>query len=338
MHILITGGAGFFMGNVLDRLLVARPSAQITALESGHASTYSASNATPRLRWVQADVSSAPELDEALAGQRFDVDIHAAALSNVPRWELRNPRHYLDVNVMGTANLLDCMRHAARPLTRIIHVSSNAVYGDDWCRAPMESPTPSPGEMYGISKLTGEWVAQRYRHLFRLPIVVVRPGKLYGPRERPTHSRAQMSAPFKLVAAAMGGDTLRVSHRSLRASRDWLSATDAASVVYRLAMGAGRDGATYDVAYGRTIPFREMIRLAEALAGRSVVELNDVDPDLDLEPAGLYGRDAPGDIRAAMRDLTWEPREWEQQFADYFAWARQSPDAFAPDPSPEATT
>jgi nucleoside-diphosphate-sugar epimerase len=329
VKVLLTGGGGFLMGALAERLL-RETGSHLTVVDRSAADADTRAVLGPdgdRLRWVTADVRRPEELQNALLGEVFDVVVHGAALSHVADWETTRPLDYLDVNVIGTCALLDVLRSSpARP--RVVHVSSCAVYGDGTpgVRLQPEDGPISPGELYGISKLAGEQVVRRYSSLFGLPTVIVRPGKLFGPMERPSPSRALMSAPFLLARAAVGGGVqLRVSSRTSEAALDWLSAADAADALMAIVAGGGRHGATYNLGSGRQTPFHELVRVAEAQERRRLVVVDDAHPELDLDPAARFGRDAASDITAITKDLSWRPQPFDEQVRSYLQWAHQHP-------------
>ncbi|WP_328708260.1 NAD(P)-dependent oxidoreductase [Microbispora hainanensis] len=323
MDVLLTGGGGFAMA-VLAAVLRADSGIRLTLLDR------SALTAEPGVRVIRADVRDRETLRQVLA-EGFDVVVHGAALTHVPDWERSRPADYLDVNVMGTCAVLDTVLAGARPPRRLIYVSSCAVYGDG---TPGMDPQPesgplTPGELYGVSKAVAERVVARYGELFGLPYVTVRPAKLFGPMERPTGTRALMSAPFLLASALVRGRPLRVTERTMRASLDWLNAEDAAEALTLLVRGAGPNGATYNLGTGRRIPFRELLQIAETHATRAVVRV--VPPDtaeLDLDPDACLGRDAASAVDLAGRDLSWRPRPFQEQASSYFTWALRNPAVF----------
>lgn len=329
MKALLTGGGGFLIGVLAQRLL-RNAKTHVTAVDTVTADPDARAFLDPggdRLRWVTADVRRPEQLRRLLAGDVFDVVVHGAALSHVAEWETTRPLDYLDVNVVGTCALLDVLCSSPHRPRVFIHVSSCAVYGDGTPGVsvqPEAGPT-APGELYGISKLAGEQVVRRYSSLFDIPVVIVRPGKLFGPLERPSPSRALMSAPFLLARAAVGGGQLRVSSRTPDAALDWLSAADAADALMALSSGGGRHGATYNLGSGRRTPFHELVKVAEAHERRRLVVVDDAYPELDLDPSAQFGRDAASDITAITTELRWRPQPFAEQFRAYLRWAHEHP-------------
>lgn len=327
MRALITGGNGFAMSVIAEHLATTHtvtdlvlhdlapvhPS-RITALRRHGVSVESCA----------ADIRDAGSLESLLRRHSFDVVIHAAAITHVPAWELSRATDYIDVNVSGTIKLLEALRNADRGLRRFVLVSSCAVYGAG--RADLD-PQPEcgpivPDDIYGISKMTAEAVLHRYATLFGIPYVIARPGKLFGPMERPTDTRSLMSAPYHVADAWRRGRTLRVSQRTLEAALDWLSVQDAARAFAGLVAGLGPDRAIYNLGTGRRVPFTELVAAAEGIAGRTLTTVASagVIPELDLNPDDKFGKDAASDIRKAECALGWAPRPFNEQVTSYFDW------------------
>jgi nucleoside-diphosphate-sugar epimerase len=106
----------------------------------------------------------------------MDMVYHIAALfrpENVTR------QQFWDVNVEGTRNLLDAAEKAG--VSRFVHCSTVGVHGDIQNPPATEDTPYSPGDSYQESKVEGEKIALQYVKAGRLPVVVFRPGGIYGP-------------------------------------------------------------------------------------------------------------------------------------------------------------
>src|SRR5699024_5017860 len=140
-----------------------------------------------RLQFRRLDVRDGAAVAEAVATTAPEVVVHAATLTHVPHWEQEDPARYVDVNVMGTTRVLDAARRT-RSVRKVVHVSSAAVYGTGTQDSgPLSEDAPLlPDEMYGVSKVASELIAQRYSALYDLDIRIVRFTKFFGPIERPS--------------------------------------------------------------------------------------------------------------------------------------------------------
>ena len=171
MKALVTGATGFVGSHLVERLLAAgmdvaclmRPSSNPAAL---------AGMAVERRVAVLEDPAA---LAKAAAG--VDYIFHAAGLTRG-----RNLAQYMSVNADGTRRLLEAALAENADLRRFVYVSSLAAAGPAQSpEPPDESATPHPSDDYGESKLAGERIV--LEHADRLPVTIVRPPAVYGPRD-----------------------------------------------------------------------------------------------------------------------------------------------------------
>ncbi len=169
-RVLVTGATGFTGGHLCERL--ARDGHSIRAVAR------QPDNCSDLRRWgvevVPGDLRDPASLEKAIQG--VDVVYHIAALfrpENVSRKDM------WETNAQGTRNILDASVKAG--VRRFIHCSTVGVHGDIK-NPPGNEETPyGPGDYYQESKTEGERVALQYAADGRLPVVVFRPGGIYGP-------------------------------------------------------------------------------------------------------------------------------------------------------------
>jgi nucleoside-diphosphate-sugar epimerase len=168
---LVTGATGFVGSHLVERLLVAgmdvaclmRPTSNPAAL---------AGLAVERRIAVLEDPAA---LTKAVRG--VDYIFHCAGLTRG-----RNLAQYMSVNADGTRRLIEAALAENASLQRFVYVSSLAAAGPATSpEPPDESATPHPSDDYGASKLAGERVVLEYAD--RLPVTIIRPPAVYGPRD-----------------------------------------------------------------------------------------------------------------------------------------------------------
>ena len=278
-----------------------------------------------RLHWLESDIRDAEGLRQLLAEEAFDVIVHGAAITHSDGMEFDTPHRFIEVNVDGTVRLLDAIRHSPSRTPLLLHISSCAVYGDG---QPGLDPQPEtlslqPVETYGISKLAAEMLVERYRQLYAMRVVRLRPGKVFGPGERPTGARTVMSAPYEAMKAVISAEPLLVTERTMAASLDWLSSTDLVDAILLVVDGMVPDGGVYNIGSGRRTTFQELARLAESAAGVPVIRIGpDGQAVLDVDPASTFGRDARSDISSFSAATGWKPQKFSERFHEYHAWAK----------------
>jgi nucleoside-diphosphate-sugar epimerase len=170
MRTLVTGGTGFTGGHLCRRLLRAGHHVQALVRDPRRAETLS--------RWgaqlVQGDLRDPPALRRAV--ENCDVVYHIAAAF---RQEDLTARQMREINAGGTRNLLEAAEAAG--VGRFVHCSTVGVHGETR-NGPADEESPCrPGDRYQRSKVEGERIVRSFINRGRMPIVIFRPGGIYGP-------------------------------------------------------------------------------------------------------------------------------------------------------------
>ena len=189
MTVLVTGGAGF-IGSHLCEAILAR-GGTVLALDNFDEfydpaikrSNLQHCHSNPNFRLIQGDIRDRCLLDSLLQGKDIDVVVHLAAKAGV-RPSIADPIVYYDVNVAGTACLLEAARKHG--LSKFIFGSSSSVYGNNRKIPFAESDNVDfPISPYAATKKASELLCHTYHHLFDINITCLRFFTVYGPRQRP---------------------------------------------------------------------------------------------------------------------------------------------------------
>ncbi len=171
---LVTGGTGFIGSHLVEALL--REGWEVRALVRETSSREHLSRGD--LELVIGDLTEKDTLKKSLGG--VEVIFHLAG-----RIKGRSRDDYFRTNWLGTKNLLEAARENARGLKRFVYVSSLSAAGPSPDGHPLtEDEEARPVSFYGESKLAAEREAERYST--ELPIAVLRPAAVYGPRDAET--------------------------------------------------------------------------------------------------------------------------------------------------------
>jgi len=188
MRVLVTGGAGFIGAHLCARLLERGDEVSVVdSFEPFHPERLKRRAVSPLmargLRLFEVDVRDAPALTRALGESRPEAVIHLAALTGVPP-SLELPAEYADVNMRGTAVVLEACRRAS--VRRFVLGSSSSVYGRD-AQLPFRETAriDRPLSPYAASKAGAELLARTFHDLYGGESVVLRLFNVYGPRQRP---------------------------------------------------------------------------------------------------------------------------------------------------------
>ena len=142
--------------------------------------------------------------------------VHAAVFTGyLPEVEAGRSRSIVDINVMGTTNLLELARQL--PIERFLYVSSGAIYGQDYDPevALVEDTVPRPRTLYALTKYTSELLTRRYGELHGFPTVSTRLGSPFGPMERVTDHRVNQSVLKGWTGNIVRGEPVEVADRTV---------------------------------------------------------------------------------------------------------------------------
>jgi UDP-glucuronate 4-epimerase len=183
-RVLVTGGAGFIGSHLVKALLDRGDEVAIADnFDPFYPERLKRLSLDPRARLFEADIRDQEAMQRAFAAARPEVVAHLAALAGV-RPSLERPAAYMDVNVRGTACVLEAAREAGT--RRFVLGSSSSVYGAH-AQAPFRETAriDSPESPYAASKVASEVLARTFHNLYGIEVAALRFFTVYGPRQRP---------------------------------------------------------------------------------------------------------------------------------------------------------
>ena len=137
----------------------------------------------PNYQFIQLNLEDKENLQKLFADQKFDRVINLAAQAGV-RYSLTHPEAYMDANIVGFLNILECSRH--NHVGHLTYASSSSVYGLNESQPfSTKDNVDHPISLYAASKKANELMAHTYSHLFKIPTTGLRFFTVYGPWGRP---------------------------------------------------------------------------------------------------------------------------------------------------------
>jgi nucleoside-diphosphate-sugar epimerase len=334
--ILVTGGTGFVLSNMVAALLATWPDTQIAVLDLAVGDLLAREffgAAGERVRTYEGDVRDPETLRSIGRDLALSHVVHGAAVTHDVERERTDPTCYIDVNLGGTVKLLEWLR-TLRGLRRFVYIGTGGVYGSPQPGSPTalqpEAGPFDPPELYAVSKYAAELVVRRYATLFDLPACRVRLSDVFGPMERPTGARRRMSLPYRMMRALIEGRPLRITARTLDAGGDYLSAEDAAGALRAILDSGSLPYDLFNVAAGEWRSVSEIFAAFAAVAPGFRQQI--VAPDaaeVDMDPANRLARYNAYAV-SRIGELGWRPRRLEEQFRTYLDWVMEEPDARCP--------
>lgn len=279
----------------------------------------------PGFRFKRVSLEDRAAMEALFERDRFDRACNLAAQAGV-RYSIENPRAYVESNVVGFLNVLECCRAARTP--HLVYASSSSVYGIEAARPFSTSATAChPASLYAATKRADELMAHVYSHLYGLPSTGLRFFTVYGPWGRPDMAYfkfAQAILEGRPIDVYNGGDMLRdftyvddivegvVRVLDSRPSSDpgWSPiAPDPASssAPYRI----------YNIGNNRPVKLCDFIAELEDALGRKAEKRY-----LPMQPGDLYATEA--DVSGLERDFGWKPStSVGEGLASFAAWFRE---------------
>lgn len=134
-------------------------------------------------KFIRLKLEDREHLPELFKDEKFDVVCNLAAQAGV-RYSLENPETYVDSNIVGFLNILECCRH--NQIKHLVYASSSSVYGlNEEIPFSTSDNVDRPISLYAASKKSNELMAHTYSHLFNIPTTGLRFFTVYGPWGRP---------------------------------------------------------------------------------------------------------------------------------------------------------
>jgi UDP-glucuronate 4-epimerase len=307
MKVLVTGVAGFIGMHCAQRLTSRGD--EVVGVDN-LSPYYSVQLKRDRLkqlsiRFHELDIANSSALSSIFEKERPEKVLHLAAQPGV-RYSLENPGAYVESNLVGFANLLECCRQ--RLPRHLVFASSSSVYGANSELPWSESQNVDhPVSLYAATKKSNELMAHAYSHLFGLHATALRYFTVYGPWGRPDMS------PMLFANAILDEKPIQVFNQG-DMQRDFTYVDDIVEGTLRV-LDRPQPYAIYNIGNHQPVGLLDYIAALERALGKKA--------RLDMKPM------QPGDVKATYADTTALARavgfapstaleQGLQRFADWF--------------------
>jgi len=314
--ILVTGGAGFIGANfVLDWLNDPNAEGLINLDKltyAGNLATLASVKNDPRHLFVQGDIGDRALVAKLLKEHQPRAIVNFAAESHVDR-SIHGPADFIDTNIVGTFNLLECAREywnglqaAQKTNFRFHHVSTDEVYGSLLPTAPAFNETHpyEPNSPYSASKAASDHLVRAWFHTYGFPVVTTNCSNNYGPYHFP-----EKLIPL-VILNAINDKSLPI-YGDGQQVRDWLYVGDHCSAI-RAVLVNGELGQTYNIGGWNEKANIDVVKTICQI-------LDELKPRADKKSYAeqiTFVKDRPGhdrryaiDARKIEQELGWRPAE-----------------------------
>jgi len=300
--ILVTGGLGF-IGSNLIKLLIKRNYYVVNLDKISYSSNFYNTKEYKnhkKYQFIQCDIGNKNKLKEILKIYKPSVIFNLAAETHVDR-SIDSPKKFIDSNILSVFNLLECFRsyYKYNKKVKLIHISTDEVYGDVLNGRSKESDPYKPSSPYAATKASSDHLVYSYIRTFKIPAIITNCSNNYGPRQHP-----EKLIP-KLIYNIINNKTLPLYGKG-KNSREWIHVDDHCEALIKI-FKKGKIGSFYNIGSNHNI---NNLNLAKKLL--LVAKYNfKVRKNVKIK----FVKDRPGhDLRYAInsnkikRELKWKPK------------------------------
>lgn len=296
-NILVTGADGFIGSHLVEALV--REGRQVRAMalynSFGHHGWLDTlpQKTREQVELVMGDVRDPFSVRDAMQG--VDAVMHLAALIAIP-YSYVAPASYVDVNVMGTLNVVQAARDLG--VKKVVHTSTSEVYGTAQ-QVPIPETHPLVGQSpYSASKIGADQMAYSYYAAFGTPVAICRPFNTYGPRQS---MRAVI--PTIILQALSGVQELSLG--ATAPTRDFNYVEDTVAGMISVLDSGSSAGQTINIGSGSEISVGDTVKLIAELTGKKLAVKTD---KARIRPDASEVERLCCDAAKAKKLLGWQPK------------------------------
>jgi UDP-glucose 4,6-dehydratase len=313
--ILITGGCGFIGSHLAEYIFKKFTKSEIIIYDK---ITYAANRKylsgitrSKRVRIIKADINNLKKLISS--SRKVDLLIHVAAESHVDKsFKLSNK--FIITNVLGTSNVMEAAR--VNRIKKIIHVSTDEVYGEIFKGSFTEDDKFNPSNPYSSSKAAAEMIVNGYKHSYKLPVIIIRSNNIYGSRQYPE----------KLISGCCLSLIKKRKfylHGNGQQKRTFLYVKDFCDAVYRIIVNKKNINPIYNIGSHDELKNIEVVKLICNFL------------KVDFKKNIFFKKDRPfNDFRysvnfSRLKKLSWKPKSrFIQKLPELIEWYKKNKNLF----------
>lgn len=242
-------------------------------------------------RFLRLNLIEREKLQHLFETEKFDIVINLAAQAGV-RYSIDNPYAYIDSNIVGFVNLLECCRHY--PVKHLLYASSSSVYGGN-TKVPFseDDNVDHPVSLYAATKKSDELMAHVYNHLFNIPTTGLRFFTVYGPWGRPD------MAYYSFTEKLLKGDTIKIFNNG-NCERDFTFIDDIVEGIFRIMQIVPKKAMIYNIGNNHPENLLDFVHILE----EELVRAELLPSDFDFESLHMLLPMQPGDVPVTYADTS----------------------------------
>lgn len=265
-------------------------------------------NSSGYFKFIRIQLEESEELQLIFKDEKFDVVCNLAAQAGV-RYSIENPKAYIDSNLVGFFNILECSRNFK--IKHFIYASSSSVYGlDNEIPFKVTDNTDKPVSLYAATKKCNEVMAHSYSHLYKLQTTGLRFFTVYGPWGRPD------MAIFLFTKAILNNETIKIFNQG-DLERDFTFIDDVIESIVRIVQSEQANDniyKIYNVGNNTTVKLLTMLgAVEESLNKKAKIDM------LPMQPGDVYR--TLSDSNELSKDYGFKPKtELKYGISKFIEW------------------
>ena len=297
--IIVTGGLGFIGSNLIGLLLKKNYTVINIDKVSYSSSFYNVKEFknSKNYKFIKCDIKD-KGLKKIILKYKPNIIFNLAAETHVDR-SIDNPKNFIDSNILGVYNLLECFRgFSKKNRTKLIHISTDEVYGDVLKGRTSENYPYNPSSPYAASKAASDHLVSSYVKTYKIPAIITNCSNNYGPKQHP-----EKLIP-KLIYNILNNKNLPIYGKGIN-SREWIFVEDHCNALYKISKN-GKIGNFYNIGSNKDVT---NIKISQNLLKLAKLKFK-VGKNVKIK----FVKDRPGhDIRYALnskkilKELKWRP-------------------------------
>jgi dTDP-glucose 4,6-dehydratase len=298
--IIVTGGLGFIGSNLIDVLLDKNFFVINIDKVSYSSNFYSLEQYkfNKRYKFIKCDIGD-KKIIKILNRYKPTCIFNLAAETHVDR-SIDNPQKFIESNIVSFFNFLDAFKNFSKKhKSRLIHVSTDEVYGDVLTGRSSEDYSYKPSSPYAASKAAADHLVRSYVRTYRIPAIVTNCSNNYGPRQHP-----EKFIP-KIIYNILNNKPIPLYGNGLN-TREWIFVKDHCEALIKV-FKRGKIGEIYNIGSNKNLTNLQVCKLIINLS-KKVINLSD---KIKIN----FVKDRPGhDLRYALNsskiktELNWFPK------------------------------
>ena len=311
--IIVTGGLGFIGSNLIE-LLLKKKYFVINIDKISYSSNFYNVKEFKKLKnykFIKCNLKD-KKLKKIIFKYKPKVIFNLAAETHVDR-SIDNPDNFVESNILGVYNLLKCFKDfSQKNRSKLIHISTDEVYGDIIKGRTSENFPYNPSSPYAATKASSDHLVSSYIRTYKIPAIITNCSNNYGPKQHP-----EKLIP-KLIYNILNNKPLPIYGNGTN-SREWIYVKDHCEALLKI-FNKGKIGQFYNIGSNKNLNNLEVSKKLIKVSMNSIKLKNKVKI--------IFVKDRPGhDIRYALdsnkikNKLGWSPRtNFEQGIKLTFDW------------------